>query len=807
MSILLGFPLSLQAQQDSIVTKLSSFVQNINTFNQLYPQEKVYLHFDNTGYFLNENIWFKAYIVVAENHQTTILSRVLYVELISPDGYILETKKLKIENGQCHGDFYLKPEQFAGFYEVRAYTRVMLNYGDETIFSRVFPVFEAPKKEEEYDKMSMPKTAWSKRLPPQREKKESLKKLNLDFFPEGGNLVQGIASRMAFKATNNQGLGVNVEGSIYNDRKEVVATFSSMHNGMGNLGFIPETGKYTAIVHYENKDYSFPLPDALNAGYIMGINNLHSEFIGVQLQKSENLPSQTVGLSIACRGKVYIFETIDFSLTAEKLLQIPRQSLPSGVNQATLFTKEGEILAERLFFVNHHDNANIVATQQKAAYSPFEKINIGFEVMDKNANPIESTFSVSVTDAATTQVQGAGNMLTNLLLSSDLKGHIESIDYYFESDDNRHKMALDLLMMTQGWRRYSWKQMAGIDPFELKHHIEKGIVIDGQVLSIVKKKEKENLEIKMWMYSEDGFSQQGTCTTDEEGKFNFLPDDFYGTWKLSLQAKEEGKRKHNRILLDRQFTPDSKTYSFFDTHITLKDNPLPDNSEITTAVEIMTTNDSLDLAERFPDTHLLPQVDIKGKQVRRFPAITYNIEEELDKMDDKGVDYNDDIFNFLWNTNKYFGYNGKGQPTYKGKLVGFEGKNIIALENLFLSDLKTIEVVERPCIDASGNFYEVTVLLTYTGRKWADPKGIRLTTLEGYSNVKEFYSPDYSTGILPDEKDFRRTLYWNPNVKTDSTGKANVSFYNNSSCKQINISAEGISDNGIPIIYSNSIKE
>jgi len=136
--------IKMEAQQDPNTVKLLSFVKNINTFNRQFPQEKTYLHFDNTGYFVGEFIWFKAYVVRADNHHLTELSKILYVELVSPEGFVVESRKLKIENGQCHGEFLLKDSLFAGFYEIRAYTANMLNFGNDGIFSRVFPVYDKP---------------------------------------------------------------------------------------------------------------------------------------------------------------------------------------------------------------------------------------------------------------------------------------------------------------------------------------------------------------------------------------------------------------------------------------------------------------------------------------------------------------------------------------------------------------------------------------------------------------------------------------------------------------------------------------
>ncbi len=804
----------LVAQPDSATLQLSSFIQNINTFNQLYPQEKVYLHFDNTGYFLGETIWFKAYVVVAENLQPTVLSRVLYVELLSPEGNIVETKKLKIEDGQCHGDFYLKPEQFAGFYEVRAYTKLMLNWED-TYFSRVFPIFDAPKEEGQYDKLTMNIRPNSRKLPEKRNKDEKRNVLNITFLPEGGHLVNGTTSRVACVATDKTGQHVSVSGTLLNEHQETITTFATIHNGMGSFIVTPDGKKQTIKVEYEGKTYSFYLPDALPAGYVMKIDNLRKDFVIVEIQESEIQTPEPLGVSISCRGKVHVFETIETNESANRILKISKKDLPSGVNQITLFNAQGEIFAERLFFINHNEQIAITANPDKSAYQPFEKINIDLQL----SAPVETSFSLSVTDAATSPFSSNGSPLTNLLLASDLKGHIENIDYYFESDDNQHKMALDLLMMTQGWRRYSWKQMAGIEPFELKHHIEKGIVIDGQVLSLYRKKQKENIEVSMWMYSEEGFSQQGKCITDEEGRFNFLPDDFYGTWELLLQTKENEKRKENRIVLDRHFSPQTKEYSYYDINL-LRKQPIQEtgvSTDLSNNIDI--DKEDINIEQTNPKSYLLPDVTIKGKKWTKreeeglkIANVIYDVSSETDKIKDLGENYTENIPTFLLNTNNFFSVSNGYK--YKNKPVLFIINNMEIcrsswedISNVLVQDIETIMISEKIgaycsympfdlsctiCEDVDPRTLLIFLYTYENGNKHDDPKGIRKTKIVGYDQSKEFFVADYSSVVLPDEKDFRRTLYWNPNVKTDNTGKANVSFYNNSSCKQINISAEGI---------------
>lgn len=176
---ILVLPLVAQSQSTKV---LSDYIKEINQFNKRNPQEKVYLHFDNTGYFLGDTIWFKAYNVLAEHHRFSPLSKVLHVELLTPQGEVIANRKLMIENGQCHGEFPLKRIYRSGFYEVRAYTRGMLNFGDDCVFSRVFPVYDEPEKDGNYSEKAMDSGFGVKN---KRKIEKKGDKVNIAFFPEG----------------------------------------------------------------------------------------------------------------------------------------------------------------------------------------------------------------------------------------------------------------------------------------------------------------------------------------------------------------------------------------------------------------------------------------------------------------------------------------------------------------------------------------------------------------------------------------------------------------------------------------------
>jgi len=869
LAILFLIVIQAQAQDSTAIRKIAAYSKNFAAFSKSYPQEKVYLHFDNSAYFLGETLWFKAYLVSADRNALSPYSKTLYVELITPEGNIIDTKKIKIENGQCHGDFKIPTTKYAGFYEVRAYTRYMLNFDKNNIFSRVFPVYDAPLEEGNY-KHIITERAPSQRIPQIRNVYDQKGILNMSFFPEGGNLVTGVKSKVAFKATGKNGENTSVTGTVYDEQGIKVTDFTTEYLNMGFFEFTPVTGKYTVKAQYQNKDYSFDLPQALPTGYALNINNLDDEKIDILIQKSSLKSSEPLGLSISCRGKLYGFEQVTVGVENAILLSFNKKMLPTGVAQITLYNSTGEVLSERLVFVNHFSQMKIEMTQEKEVYTPNEKINLHFQLSDFRGNPIETTFSAAVHDNASTSSNPLNdNILTNLLLSSELKGYIENPGYYFESNDAARRQALDLLLLTQGWSRYSWKQMAGADPFVIKYPIEKSLVIEGTVTSLLLKQKKENVDVSIILMN-DSSSQRGICKTDKEGKFNFALQDFKGQASLILQTKENEKRKEKNILLDRNFNPEIKSYSFAELNIqdykrAIKDSILS-NEMLKNISDIDNSNHTA--AEK---NLLLQEIIVKAKKKSNDYGpikvnMVYKVDKELDKMIDTGEWLPADINLFLEKMTKYY---NSTTGKFKGKNVLFvkdnslqlisgvnallSGRDNLSSSNLSsgnvnqmttntignqpsgsttpgsstqtsennatdlssqvsylprLEDIESVSVIEDfnsilkiyPTIDPGKTDVTNTVLMILHTKRNNQPEasGIRNTKYDGYAYTKEFYSPHYDNLQLPSEKDYRRTIYWNPDIMTDKEGKASIWFFNNSTCKSLNVTAETVTSNGIP---------
>ena len=792
---------SVFAQQPA-TRRLANYANNISRFTKDCPQEKVYLHFDNTGYYAGDTIWFKAYTVTADEVRPTTLSRVLHVELLTPRGEVTDSRKLKIQDGQCHGEFALPKDCKGGFYEVRAYTRAMLNFGDTHIFSRVFPVYNEPEQAGNYQEKEMDSFAGEKKERPEPEKAD---RVNLHFFPEGGHAVLGIPARVAFRATGKNGEDINVTGTLYNANHEPVASLATIHQGMGVFEFTPRAQEYEATVNYEGKEYTIPFKDILAEGYTMNVDNLNPDLMRISVQKSEALPNDTIAVSVTCRGKLCAVEA--FVLGKEPYaFRIPKEKLPAGCIQVTAFNAAGDILAERLAFNNRMNLfTSIKTTVDKTTYKPFEEVNLQFDVHDPSGKPVETTFSLAVRDAATTpRTAYQDNILTDLLLSSDVKGYIQDPMQYFTDDSRTTRTKLDLLMMVQGWRRYSWQQTAGVKPIKIKHFAEEGLTLWGKVQTLVRNKPRANADILFWMKNDELQGEvHGSGHTDGQGNFYcILPDsvDITGKWSLTLSVSDDGKQKNSQILINRHFSPEKRSYTFFDTYV----------------------NDSIDSAagesqkkNKMDETQILQEVEVKRYRTREImrPDMVFDAEEDINRILDQGGnipstvrEYAEYKYPVLENSNPstviLYVLSCQKKDAPKFRHIPAAEMDITNVKDLQLHTRNGVEVLKHlsfcnPGADSlitnimnSNNRYFIIVAQLHDEVYNDARKGVRQTYYEGYSPVKECYnlkSSDEALGYL----NYRRTLYWNPDVKTDAEGKASIRVYNNGTCRKMEISAEG----------------
>lgn len=477
-------------------------------------QEKVYIHTDNQCYFVGDTLWYKAYVVQAGTLQPTNMSRLLYVELLSPDGLLVERQTIAVNaQGYTCGQFALKDSLYSGYYELRAYTRWMLNFNVhlhrysiidrwaffnramaddffrvwEGLYSRVLPVYSKPEKPGDYDVRSMyqrPKT----RIP--KPKKDDL---FITFYPEGGHLLKGVANHVAFEVTNQYGEAVDITGEVRADGLEPI-TIKTDYMGRGSFVVTPGSHRIKAHFKWHGDNYSESLPKAEEQGVAIHIDNGKLHLQPCQMSQQE------YGISVLCRGVLKHFQKLS-DLSAPTTIELPLEELPTGVNDVTLFDANGQIVADRLFFVNHHDqDANLITTDidPRQTYEPYERIEVPVQCPVSNEENGPTVFSISIHDTNTKEpTYDNGNIMTDMLLSSDLRGFIAYPAHYFEADDETHRYHLDLLMMVQGWRKYKWNELTNAER-PLRYQPEKGLSVEGHVYKMIPINPVEFEEIPSW---------------------------------------------------------------------------------------------------------------------------------------------------------------------------------------------------------------------------------------------------------------------------------------------------------------------
>ena len=835
-------------ESDRLTRQLMRFSGNIHQFNNIFPQEKVYLEFDNTAYFQGEIIWFKAFVT----HATTLKrapSKVLYVDFLAPTGQLILQQKLKVVAGQCDGAIPLIDaataqarekrgimEYPSGFYEIRAYTQNMLDFSHEAIFSRVIPVYTKPKHEGEFDKSRVVIDENNPLIQSVREESdEKERKVNLTFYPEGGDLIAGLPCNIAFKAIGQDGL--NLEGAlVYNDRKDTAYT---IHDGMGAFRITPKGSETVFFVSKDGKSTRFSLPKAVKSGHSM-ISVLDSDsLIKVSLSRTLDRSGEQTALAVTCRGEVIHFQEIHDSDSAQ--LDIDCSAWPVGVCRMTLYNKDGMILSSRSIFHNNDKfrSPTITLSTDSMSHQFFSKEILSLKLTDKDGNPIRDRFCLSVRDA---DDYGSGlteNLQTNLLLSSDLKGYIHDPAWYLARNDREHREALNLLTLVQGWERYEWQFMTGQKFFAEKHRIEDSLTMNGWVLSYSRRAPVSDIDVFASVVPDDKTKLETfEYHTDTTGYFGFDLSDFYGKAKMTINLmskKKNGKSKYEkstRIKFERSDKPEPKP--FLKQEMDLSRNRPKEN-------EPDFTDDGLPLVIREDLGIVLDDVDITEKrQFVDYDTFTsWDTEKETEMELDLG-EYTTDVQGYFLEKGIRF-----DDPSMEGTRIEpfyyvhnsqkvLDKKPFDIPASIDMIDVKSIIVYDQPMYPKK--FIEFTPLLVDYHTKHLDTEwfewvettfdryylvdiqikndrellsyrditnlGRRTTTIDGFSKPVEFYSPQYPEGAVYGDVDARRTLYWNANVITDDEGKARVEFYNNSYSKRFTFSGAGITASGIPYILN-----
>ncbi|HVS92619.1 MAG TPA: hypothetical protein VHE59_11330 [Mucilaginibacter sp.] len=760
----------------------------INRLNNQPAQERVYLHLDKPNYGFGDTIWYKAYTVIGPKHQPSALSGVLYAELISPSDSLVSRQIIPLVSGIGWSDMPLPVNLKPGNYRLRAYTRWMRNFGADAFDEqRVMIGGIAPatiKSPEKYD---------------------------VQFFPEGGELVDGVRSRVAIKAIGTNGFGKDIKGTIEDNTGNIVADFSTRHLGMGVFALTPEAGKrYKAMITITGETaVTADLPAAKAMGYTFGVNNSEKDSIYVKVATNEKTLAADKGqffyILAQSNGRVYYTASGRLEGTTYTA-SIARSRLPEGIAQFTLFSQTGEPLAERIVFIeNKADEIDVTLSTNSESYKTHGKVTLNLIAKDSANKPVTGSFSVAVINESKVNPDESNEytILNKLLLSSELKGYIEQPNYYFTNQSDKTRADLDLLMLTQGYRRYDWKQIL-TNPTNTTYLPERTQELAGTITTL-SGKPLPNSKITLAVTRQNIFRD---TIAGENGRFVFTGLDITDTAVVVIKASKANKRDNVKIIPERQDYPQIAPANY-PTEVATAD---------TTRLAIKYSDFKKEQKDYvFKNGRMLKTVTIKGYRRPSPPKIPNSSNLHGGGNADQVIMYDQmgdgpDLASRLTGKINFVTFSQGGTPLNTRTL----SKMAIIVDGITLSgdhlgdinpdDVYSIEVLRT---SFAKNIYGSSlpgdgalIITTKRGVTPVDPASIHPAGLiainyAGLYKAKAFYTPKYSA--LPKHNgppDKRTTIYWNQNILTDKDGKATIDFYNNDNDGKYRVVVEGIDDNG-----------
>jgi len=768
--------------QDSEELFFQTLLGRLDTYNKRIPVEKLYVHQDRTKYLAGEIIWFKVYQSLSGNIQDG--SSVVYVDLINGSNSIVTQTKWRLEYGMAAGHIELPDTLPTGNYQIRAYTRWMQNFDTEYFFTREINV--------------------SSSIIPTNNK-QPVQEIRLTLFPEGGQLVTGILSRIAFEVTDANGKGIEAKGFVTDKEGNVVRSFATEHNGMGVFNFIPEEGKtYTARLI--NPEISVPFPKIRKQGAVMTTHCFQDQF-RITLRHNMDI-HQSLYLSIHQDCVIYFNTRLDTN-NKTIITDIPVSQLPDGIFTITVYDETYHAWCERLFLANYPEQLMLTTTVDKETYEKRDMVMITIEATDIDGYFQSGNFSLAVVQGNLDESQERNNFYTDYFLQSELRGRIDNPAFYMDKDNSK---ALDLLLMTHGWRRYVWDEMAmGIQP-SLDFAVEKGLGFEGKVILRNNRQNPEIVEI-VGVFSQDSIREVVPVNPDLEGYFRFEDFDFTNTVEVILSAND------NRGALDIEvITPHDPqfTYYSYPESVTQDENDFL-LVEVFGSMPVISGDIENTIYE-------LPEVQVTARRIRSNQSQLHDNESSLtvhEVVDNfsyfsPGIEGAMAILEYIPQMRRlqrggrtfYQNIDVAGESTTsRGDDVKpyyiLDGVRVDekVIESTPVSSIARVELLYGPSAMIYGSGAFAGAIFFYS-KDWGEinrkrPVKTIMYQFVGYNQEKEFYSPDYSLTQNYYRSDYRKTLYWQPDIVLDEDGKAAFSFFTSDDRGEYLIHCEGKSDDGM----------
>jgi hypothetical protein len=748
--------------------------------------EKAYLHTDRAFYAGGDNIWFKAYIMNPRTNNASTASNNLYVELYDPKAKLIKRETIRLEEGMGKGDLKLQDSIEAGTYHIRAYTNWMRNFGSHFFFEKDIQVASIAKATTN----SKPVLANS-----------------IQFFPEGGTMVANSASLVSFKVLNSYGKGIEAKGAVFSEKGDTVAHFSTTYFGMGNFSITPMPDlDYKAIVWFKDGSNAIvDLPSVYAQGYTISIKQQDTSIVldinGNKTTLTAN-PSNEVILAGRNAGKLLYKEKIALK-DGKATVRIGNGQFPNGIAAFTVYDDKLRPNAERLVYIERKNQfANVTVSTDKKNYSAKDKVELEITAKDIDGKPITANLSVSVVDEGLVK-SSYTNIASYINLESELKGNIENPAIYFDESNTNRLQQLDLLLRTQGWRSFLWRQIADTT-YSIKYLPEPGISIAGSVKETFGKKPLPNMNITLMAAGAKGNKLYFT-KTDSLGRYYLDGLPLYGTQPIKLSSKNDKGKKGGIIMMDT--VKQAVTYS-------AQAMPFPETNEIKAFAEESAKRWAIN--KKTDAGNLTIEGVTVTSKARPTTARDGTVETKMGFSFASKVNPDDKQFgtveNYLIHKTHAISdveMEGVSYPI-NGKLVRprivvdnredvFERVDYYAIP---IDQVISINVNQALAATDGGMVDRVVIHLTLKPGAYNQDLALLMTEIDGYYEARTFYAPTYLLESEKKKTDARTTIFWEPNITTDVNGKARITFYNADPKTTIRVNVQGISNRGMLIAAS-----
>lgn len=774
--LLLISAMPMCAQTDSVDVRLKEQLRR-------FPQEKVALHVDRTVLLAGDTVRVKAYVADAASLVPQIDNQFVYVELLGGQRKrSLDRKRLIASNNLYTGYIVLPVDLSPGIYYLWAYT---LYSAQVKGYDCLVPIQVGDQQPTEPKKSSKTKQTFNPLM---------------RFFPEGGYLVEGTTTTVAFEAITTTGDTLDISGEVIDSQGRTVSRFNTSHQGRGLFPLKVEVGEHYEAMFRDRsgKTYRFPLPSPRNDVACLHCR-VKQDKVLVNILTSPNLLAPPLTLLVLCRGRLVRMFTVE----AGKNYHLPMKSLPAGVNSLMLVDNECHVVSERLVFSNNvSQQTSLHISTEKTCYGLRDSIPLNLQLADLHAQEM-AFLSLTVTDNAVTQGRYSPSLWSQLLLASDLQGLSGSMDDYFLPTYQREQ--LDLLMMVNGWRRYDIGQvLQGRYAIpDIEKECEQSIT--GRVRQVFANKPVEGAEVVLAITKQNHID---TAKTDSTGHFEFRELNFPDDAEAFIYALRQ-KKKRCYVETDRQLMPSMPQLG--GSHLRISVLPWMD------------IDDEL-LARYASESYVLDEVVVKGRsRVADYENTTLSWDHErivngqYSSVNMLLLDTNilwtdpgsgritaDDLYGSM--LDRFLGRRWTGpNPMQRSSLVKLyvNGMYIpnLTYDDLDINDIDHIDLYLGSKAWVWGEAH-CGVLNVTTRSGMVTPSGSpfnnRIVNLMGYQQPADYYFPRYKPGEKPQSMspDLRRTLYWNPYLRMGRGHNLQLSFFSADLPTTYVIHAEGLTSEG-----------